>query len=451
MTKLKKYQLKGAKQIKNFGGRALLADEMGLGKTIQALYYCKKMRKSRPIVVVCPSSLKYNWQREARMHMGMSSIVLEGRKPKKGINLKAAPIVIINYDILEGWMKKLKKLNPRILIIDECHYVKNAEAARTIHCNKLSKISKYMIGISGTPLTNNPSELWSVLNMLYPKRFSSYFSFGVKYSHPKRVRGKWKFSGAKDLPKLHRTLKNTCMIRRKKKDVLKELSAKTRCVIPVIIDNMTAYNEANTDFLGVLGRESKAKAKRAARAEAITKLNYLMQLCVRNKMKLVTNWIDNFLQESDGKLIVFAKHKYVIKKLRDYYGSQQVHVFGTTTPKKRDLAVTQFQRNKKKRVFIGNIKSAGVGITLTAAETVLFAELDWVPANLTQAEDRAHRIGQKGNVTVYYLVAKDTVEEKLCDMLQEKQSIVDNTLDGHEEVGNLDLRDQLLKEIQNGR
>ena len=228
------------------------------------------------------------------------------------------------------------------------------------------------------------------------------------------------------------------MIRRLKKDVLKELPEKTRVIVPLNID-IKKYVQAEIDFI---------KLGEVKKAIQLVKLGYLKRLAAELKMKLVISWIDNFLGESDGKLIIFGIHKIIIKELQEHYSKISVVVDGSVSHSKRQDAVKQFQENNETRLFIGNIQAAGTAITLTAADTVAFVELDWVPGNHTQAEDRAHRIGQKNNVTVYYLIAKGTIEEDLCKIIQKKAKIISSILDGGKQATELNVYNELMSIIK---
>lgn len=440
--------MEGAKAIRKFRGRALLADEMGLGKTIQSLYWSFKTKKARPIIVVCPSSLKINWQREAERHVGMMSEILESRKPPTRKPLQRHPILIINYDILSYWVDWLRDLDPSVIIFDEVHYIKNRSSGRCKASKKLAKGIKHVIGISGTPLTNRPSELWAILNIIRPDLYKSFWSFAQAYCKPTKRPWGWEYKGASNLPKLHEELCDNLMIRRLKVDVLEDLPEKQRHIVPVELKRLKEYREAATNFIDWLSKKDISKAKSAARAEALVKLGYLKRLSAELKLEYTVAWIDAFLEQSDGKLVVFAKHKSILKPLFERYRKQAVLIDGSVKGTKRQDAVDQFQRNKKVRIFFGNLQAAGVGLTLTKAHTFLFAELDWVPADHLQAEDRIHRIGQSKLVSIYYLIALKTIEEDLADIIVNKQSISNAVLDGGENETYNDIRIQLLQKIK---
>lgn len=450
MTTPKPYQLEGSLQIQEWDGNALLADEMGLGKTFQALYWCLKRPKARPVVIVCPATLKYNWKREASFHVNLRSEVLEGRKPPRGKSWVAtsSPILIINYEVLQWWVPFLKTLNVQVVIIDEAHYIKNRESKRYKAVKELCKGVPHVIGISGTPLTNRPAELWPVLSIIRPDKFTSFFKFAFKYCKPKKLPWGWTYGGARNTEELHRKLKATCMIRRRKTDVLKDLPPKVRKVIPLGLSNPREYNEAATDIVAWLRKIDREKARKAKKSKALVQVGYLLRLCAKFKYAYVCQWIDDFLENSDEKLVIFTMHRRMVELLKERYGRLAVVVDGSVTGEKRQRAVDRFQHDDEVRFFIGNIKAAGVGITLTAASSLVFTDLPWTPGDLVQCEDRIHRIGQKSTAFIYYLVAANTIEEKLCRILQEKQTILEDVLDGTGNGDDLDVFDELMKEAQ---
>jgi len=448
VTKLLPFQLKGAKQIRRCKGRTLLADEMGLGKTIQCLYWLMKCPKKRPVVIVSPATLKWVWATQALQHMNLRTVVLESRTPpKKGI-LNKCEILIINYEILQYWMDYIQKIKPSVFIIDESHYIKSRSAKRTKAVKQLAKTTKHVIALSGTPLVNRPSELFTTLNLIWPKEFPSFWTFAFRYCKASKRPWGWEFKGAAHLDELHNKLKSLGMIRRLKKDVLKELPEKTRQIIPLTISNKKEYNTAKNEFIKWLSKKSTAKAKRAMKAEAVVKMGYLKRLAAELKMKAVFEWVDNFLEETDEKLILYGFHKSILKQLHDRYKKISVVIDGSTPSKKRELAITSFHNNKKIKIFIGQMIAAGTGITLTAASQLAFVEIDFVPGIMLQAEDRPHRIGQKNAVVISYLIAKDTIEEPLCELLQSKQEVISQVLDGTISDYDLEIYDKLAKSFK---
>lgn len=456
MTKPFRHQREDAAALERWGGRGLLAQPPGSGKSLTSLLYAKRSPGARPVVVVCPAGLKWNWQREAARHFGWQAEVLEGTRPGPRSELYRPQVVVVNYEILGPWLPYLKALSPQVLVLDECHYLANRSSQRTRNVKKLAAGVPHVLGLSGTPLTNRPAELWPVLNLLRPDLFPSFGEFAQRYCDPRLRQWGWDFRGATNLEELHRLLTDRragLMIRRTKEELLPDLPAKTRTAVPLDLPGpaLKEYRRAAEDFVRWLAKRSgAAKARRAARAEAVTKVGYLKRLAAEGKLPGVLRWCDDWLEEDGGKLIVFAVHKVIVSGLRKHFGAACVVVDGSASDRERRTAVDQFQGNKRTRVFVGNIRAAGVGLTLTAASTVAFAELGWTPGEHLQAEDRAHRIGQKDNVAAYYLVARSTVEEKLCKLLQGKKGVLDATLDGEDATDGLDLFDQLVAELKRG-
>lgn len=447
MTDPKPFQIEGVVAIDKFGGRALLADEQGLGKTFQSLYWIFWRKKRRPVVIVCPAAVKYNWQHEAMMHFNLRSDVIEGRKIPKRALTQLQSIIILNYEILGAWVPFLKKLGVQVVILDEVQSIKNRESQRSTAVKKLCADVPHVIACSGTPLTNRPSELWPVLNILAPERFDSFVKFAFEFCKPKRLPWGWEYSGARNLDVLHRELKELCMIRRLKKDVLQELPPKERHTVAVRLARMDEYEFASNDFLEWLKTVNPVKLKKAQRAEAVTRVSYLRQLTRKLKKRHIFEWIDSYLENTDEKLVVFTMHRKMIECLQLRYPDESVTVDGTITGKRRHAAVQSFQKDKRVRLFFGNIRAAGVGITLTRATTCLFCDLPWTPGDLVQGEDRIHRIGQEAKAQIYYLIAKDTIEEYLCKLLQSKQAVLDEVLDGGVGADDFDVFDELIKVI----
>lgn len=439
------YQSKGVRKIQHFNGRALLADEMGLGKTVQALLFCHETPKDRPIIVVCPASLKWNWQHEALRHIGMRSHVLEGKTPKRNFK-RCHPMLIINYDILGSWLPVLRAMKPQIVVVDESHKIANRDTKQTKNVKKLCAKIPNVICLSGTPLVNRPAELFPTLNLIRPDIYDSFFAFASRYCKPELKPWGWQYKGATNLAELHKKLLQTLMVRRRKIDVLSELPAKTRSVVTLPLTNRAEYEQAVNDFIGWLTRQSATLARKARKAEKLVKMGYLKRLVSRLKVAAVIDWIDNWLAENEGKLILFGIHRSVLGQIHERYGKQSVLVDGQLVGKQRQQAVELFNSSKRIRLFIGNIKAAGVGWSCTSASTVAFCELGWTPGEHTQGEDRIHGIGRgQKNVRaeIYYLVGRNTIESDLCRLIQNKQRVLEETLDGIGHGDQLDIFDQL--------
>ena len=450
MTDLYPFQGRGVDLLEKFKYRALLADEMGLGKSIQALFAAKRAG-ARPCVIVCPAGLKYHWEAEAALHCNLRAEVLNGTRPPKIRLVRPHPLVIINYDILGPWMKFLKKLDPIMVLADEVHFAKNPRAARTKNLQYLCQGVEHVIGISGTPLTNRPAELWVILNILWPEKFPSYTRFGFRYCKPSLEFGQIKFKGANRLPELHKKLKKYGMIRRLKKDVLKDLPPKRRIVVPLPISDSREYLKAENDFAAWLRENFSGRRVRAAlHAKRLVQFGYLKRLAAKLKMAAVHDWLDSFLEESDDKIIVFGIHRSIIGGLAERYAGKCVLVHGGVTGRARQRAYTQFRKSRRTRMFFGN-DAAGTGWNGSCATVTAHIELPWTPGQVNQAGDRMHRIGQLERTTEYFLVARKTVESRLCEILQTKQGILNETLDGAPGGGTeLNIFDQLTKLLIRG-
>jgi len=424
------FQKIGVAFIENQSGRALIADEMGLGKTVQALAWLQLHPEKRPVVIVVPASLKLNWKREAERWMTNPKVeVLSGTSPWK----PTGEILIINYDVLPNWTPWLRVVNPAVLITDECHYYKSNKAQRTKAVKFLGKGIPHVIALSGTPVVNRPIEVYNALALIDRSLFPSPWAFAKQYCNAHQTPFGWDFGGASNTQELHDVLTKTVMIRRLKTDVLKDLPDKIHSFVPIELENQSEYTEAENNFIEYIHKtKGKAAAERASNAEQLASIEVLKQVAVRGKLAESIRWIANFL-EVDGKLVVFAVHTFVIDALMAEFNKDQVvavKIDGSVPNAARQEMVDQFQNNPKVRLFVGNIRAAGVGITLTASSNVVFLELPWTPGELVQAEDRCHRIGQKDSVNIHYLLANNTIEERIANLIDRKRRVLDSVLDG---------------------
>jgi len=433
------FQKDGVAFVEANNGKALIADDMGLGKTIQSIAWIQMHPELTPVLIVCPASLKLNWKKEIeKFTEGRDIEILSGVFPWE----PTGDTLIINYDILTHWESTLSKTRPQVLIADECHYFKNPSARRTKSIMRLGRRIPHIITLSGTPILNRPIEAFNALKLIAPDLFPSYWKYAHRYCGAKHNGFGWDFSGASHTDELHHLLKSSVMIRRLKTDVLKELPEKIRSFIPIELKNKKEYESAEIDFVRFIyqtkGREA---AKKIRNTSALSSIEGLKQLAVKGKIDQVIEWIKDFLQIED-KLVVFAIHRHVIDYLMGVFGDIAVKVDGSVSGKKRQEAIDRFQNDAKIKLFIGNIRAAGVGITLTASSTVVFIELPWTPGELIQAEDRVHRIGQRESVNIYYLLAVGTIEERIAGIIDNKRKVLDQVLDGKEPE-----RDSLLREL----
>ncbi len=461
-NELYKYQIEGVHFLEQKNGRALIADEMGLGKTVQALSWLKLHPEFSKVLVICPASLKINWQREAEKWALLDMEILNGTTPHK---IKSND-VIINYDILSYWEKHLKLKQFDVIIFDEAHYIKNNKAKRTKAFKRLVKSVPRLIALTGTPIENKPIEIYNIVKVIDPSIFPDATDFAVEFCGAKKTRFGWDKNGATNTLKLNKILSNSIMIRRKKVDVLKDLPEKQIIKVPFEINNRIEYDQAETEFVEFLKKKfntenlteeileelkqfakrndievseelttdeirliKEHKFERIASAPVLAQIELLKQLAVKGKIDQVIEWIENFL-ESGEKLVVFAVHKKVVSQLMEKFKHIAVKVDGSVSQKQRQEAVDKFQKDVKTRLFIGNIKAAGVGITLTAASNAAIIEFPWSPGELNQAADRIHRITQTKQVTIRNLVGESTIEEKIITLLKKKEKVITKILDG---------------------
>ncbi|HEX4107734.1 MAG TPA: DEAD/DEAH box helicase [Solirubrobacteraceae bacterium] len=421
--------------------RAFLADEQGLGKTIQALATLEA-DGAFPAVVVCPASLKLGWRRELAHWLPQRTVrVLSGTAAGP---IPSADVTIVNYDIVAARLNALRALAPRALILDESHYCKNAGAKRTQAVAQLAQSlgrEDLVLALTGTPVMNRPPELIAQLRIL--GRLSDFGS-GAQFGS--------RFRGADAHLRLHWHLRSRCFARRLKREVLPQLPAKTRSVIPVELDNEAEYRLAERDVLAWLRsqpldlRELDARVAAAVRAERLVRLNALKLLAARGKLHAALGWIHDFLSSGEP-LVVFARHREIQRAVLERF-PDALHLLGEDSARARDEAVQAFQQDAgAPPLIVCSIEVAGQGLTLTRASNVAFLELDWTPAKHDQAEDRCHRIGQQDAVTAWYLLAADTIDEAIAELLERKRAVIGAVTDGREE-GEGAVIDALVRELR---
>lgn len=421
--------------------RCLLADSMGLGKTAQALASLEHL-DAFPALVVCPASLKENWRREVQKWIPhRTTCVLSGKS-----DITSADIIIVNYDIVGRFVEALQFVDLQALVCDESHYIKEPTSQRTKAIKKISKYipnSGLVLLMSGTPVLNKPKELVSQLDVLgvLPK-FGGQWTFYRRYTNAKKTRFGWDFSGHSNLGELNTRMRQICYVRRLKEDVLTELPDKSRNVVYVEPSGPAwqEYRKAEADLISFL-RDNGYRASDSA--EHLRKTGVLKQLAAESKMGAVYDWIDSFLESTDRKLVVFAHNVSVVDALAKRYGG--LRISGRDSMEDRQFAVDSFQNDPKSRVIVLNIKAGGVGLTLTASSDVLFVQQGWTPGEHDQAEDRTHRIGQKNNVQIYYVLAAGTIDEDIYNLIEAKRKIVDAATDGESVEENSILSDLMQR------
>ena len=430
----------------------LFAEEMGLGKTIESIGTINTTKKPGKILVVSPKRLKINWRNELEkwlIHDLSISIIETGDKWVDG------DVVIINYDLLKNHSKKIHSIKWNFIIIDEAHYLKNPKSKRTkvlFGDNKEMKPveAKHKLLLTGTPILNRPVEGFPLFHYLDPIEFKSFMSYAKKYCDAHHTQWGWDFSGASNTKQLQDKIRSLFMIRRLKVDVLSELPPKQRQIIEIpangnskIVEreNKVANKyETKREELRIKAEISKAlenqeeynkiiKELKVTSTAMFTEMSKVRHETAVAKIPDVCDHIENMFEQDIKKIVLFAHHRDVIKEIHNHFKDCSVTLIGGMSTEQSETSINEFQNNDKVKLFIGNIQAAGVGITLTAAHYVVFAELDWVPANMNQAEDRCHRIGQKESVLIQHLVLEDSFDARMAQSIIEKQSIIDDILD----------------------
>lgn len=390
--------------------RCLIADEMGLGKTVQGLATIHHLN-TLPTLVVCPASLRFNWMRESMKW-------LPGKYPSLYEHNAYADVCVINYDTLTKHKEHIiEKARFKSIIFDEFHYLKNHKAQRSVAARHIAaSIHKahgdnaVILGLTGTPVLNRPGELLHLLQVL--GRLDEVGGF--KTFRDRYLSGDWKSRG-ENLQELQQILRSRFLIRREKSQVLKDLPAKRRVMVDIAMANPAAYKAVEN------------KPLEDHEAAAIVRIGELRRECARQKLAGVREWVAEFL-ETEKKLIIFASHRDIQADLIQSFPGC-VHILGDDDAQARQRAVDKFQEDPKINLIVLSLKAGGVGLTLTAASDVAFVEFGWTPGDMDQAEDRAHRIGQKDSVTAWYLRAEPVTEGKsnidgdMLALIEEKRDV----------------------------
>ena len=478
------FQKQGVKTMLHLQSNVLLADEMGLGKTPQASSYLRYEKDCFPALIICPASLKENWKKEIKTWSGQDAYVIEGRTAGKLSKefLQKYPVVIINYDILgvdnkqqkqdlqklkeklkrlkakvkivrtneekqavnqkiymyksmiknttikvDGWCDELIKFNFKTIIGDEIQYISGIDTTRTRAmnqiCNTFSESKK--IFISGTPYETKTAQFYPALHLLRPDYFNNEYKYKMRYCDPVKTFFGWKFEGLSNAEELHQII-SKFMIRRLKKDVLKDLPPKVRSVVPMKIksSDRKIYDQCDQELeKSIINKEKNA----------LSKLEALKQASFKAKLNSMIQWIKDYL-EINEKLVVFIWHQEACEILEKEFANISVSITGKTPSKQRDAIKEKFQNDPKVRLFIGQIKSAGVGLTLTKSRAVAFLEFGNTAPGMEQAEDRVHRIGQKADsVLAYYLVMENSVDESIMEVLNRRNKDLKMVLNNEDE------------------
>ena len=423
--------------------RFILADDMGLGKTTATIIAALETKVEK-ILVVCPASLKINWQREFVNYSDKSCFIAEGKKFSTEHD-----IVIVNYDILKNFYdiknphdSVIGQINFDLIILDEAHMVSNSQAARTKIINSFTKKAKYLWLLTGTPMTNRPINYYNLLNLIESPVVQNWMAYAIRYCEGYQFRAGnrkiWNVNGASNLEELRERTSGQ-ILRRLKEDVL---DLPDKIITPIYLKTTSKeYKDLMGEYYEWLDKEEGSSSLTVQ----FSKLMQIRKLIANEKVKETIEFTQNIIDQ-DKKVIIFTNFTETLQMIHNHFGKQSVYLDGSCNKTQRQYAVDQFQENDKIKVFVGNLKAAGVGLTLTKAEAVIMNDLSFVPAEHAQAEDRAYRYGQKNNVLVYYPLFINTIEGAIYDILNNKKKII-GTVMGDISSDPGDTVEEILKSI----
>jgi len=425
----------------------ILADDMGLGKTTSTIIAALESG-AKKVLIICPATLKINWKREIENYSDKFVFIAEGKNFSTEHDF-----VIINYDIIKNFHDTKKKDDSQIfranfdlVVVDEAHYIKNATAQRTKLINDIVKKVDRIWLLTGTPMTSRPIDYYNLLSLVDSPVAKNWMAYAIRYcqGYQFNVGGRkvWNVMGASNLEELRdRTLGLT--LRRLKEDVL---DLPEKIITPVYL------RLRSKEYEDVMGEYYNWYEKNPEESKSLTvqftKLTKVRQIIADEKIAQTIELAENII-EQDKKVIIFCNFTDSLNKIVEHFGKTAVKVDGSMSKPERQHSVDSFQENDKIKVFVGNIKAAGVGLTLTAAEAVIMNDLSFLPSDHSQAEDRAYRYGQKNNVLVYYPIFENTIEGIIYDILNNKKQVIATVMGDNQNSG--DAAEEILKRINEMR
>ena len=425
----------------------ILADDMGLGKTTSTIIAALETG-AKKILIICPATLKINWKREIENYSDRSIFISEGKQFSTEDDF-----VIVNYDIIKNFHDPKKKDESLILmskfdliIIDEAHYIKNAQAQRTKLINDITKSVDRLWLLTGTPMTSRPIDYFNLLSLIDSPVAKNWLAYVVRYCAgfqfkvgPRKI---WNVQGASNLEELRdRTASLT--LRRLKENVL---DLPDKIITPVYLRlKSKMYEEVMGEYYNWYEKNPEESKSLTVQ---FTKLTKVRQIIADEKISQTIEIAENIIEQGK-KVIIFCNFTDSLNKITEHFGKAAVKLDGSMSKVERQFSVDQFQENEKVKVFVGNIKAAGVGITLTAGEAAIFNDLSFLPSDHAQAEDRAYRYGQKNNVLVYYPIFENTIEGIIYDILNNKKQVIATVMGDNQSTA--DAAEEILKRINEMR
>lgn len=425
----------------------ILADDMGLGKTTSTIIAALESG-SKKVLIICPATLKINWKREIENYSDKTVFIAESKNFST-----EADFVIINYDIIKNFHDTKKKNDSQILaaefdlvIVDEAHYIKNATAQRTKLINDIVKKTDRLWLLTGTPMTSRPIDYFNLLSLVDSPVAKNWMAYVIRYCAgyqfkvgPRKV---WNVMGSSHLEELRDRTANT-ILRRLKEDVL---DLPDKIITPIYL------RLKSKDYEELMGEYYNWYEKNPEESKSLTvqftKLTKVRQVIANEKISQTIELAENIIEQGK-KVIIFCNFTDSLNQIVSHFGKSAVKIDGSMSKPERQNSVDQFQDNEKIKVFVGNIKAAGVGITLTAAEAVIMNDLSFLPSDHSQAEDRAYRIGQKNNVLVYYPLFENTIEGVIYDILNAKKQVIATVMGDN--MGSADFVEEIMNRINERR
>lgn len=437
------FQYVGVRFAELAGGRCLIGDDMGIGKTIQAIAYASLHRELWPVLVVCPSSVKYNWAKEIDTWLKDTSVeVVNGFKGE----IADADFTIVNYDLMGKREEQLMDRGFNLCVFDESHFLKNKTAKRTQACLNIGKQTQSVLCLSGTAITSRPEEYFTTLNLLRPVDFPSWLKYVQRYCDAYHNGFGWDTRGSSNEKELH-TVSRDFVLRRLKKEVMEELPDKIRqdFAVEPSASGVKSYQTLQSGWLDEYRQHKQNNTLPAG--FVLNMLTSLRHHCGMLKVHSACEWVAQYHEQTGKPVIVYTHHRDVLKRVVDTLNPEFLRVAvieGGVNAQKRQAIIEDFQAGNVD-VLVANILSANMGITLTKADTVVFVEREWTPAVEEQAEDRVNRIGQDASVVhAVYLCVSNTIDERFSRIVSQKRDVVKGILDGGEKEQRKALATELL-------
>ena len=425
----------------------ILADDMGLGKTTSTIIAALECG-AKKVLIICPATLKINWKREIENYTDRSIFIAEGKNFSS-----ESDFVISNYDIIKNFHDPKKKNDSLILssnfdlvIVDEAHYIKNATAQRTKLINDIVKKTERLWLLTGTPMTSRPMDYFNLLSLVDSPVAKNWMAYAIRYCSgyqfkvgPRKV---WNVTGASNLEELRDRTSGT-ILRRLKENVL---DLPDKIITPVYLKlKSKAYEDLMGEYYDWYDKNPEESKSLTVQFSKLTKVR---QIIADEKIQQTIEIAENIVEQGK-KVIIFCNFTDSLNKIVEHFGKSAVKLDGSMSQHERQYSVDQFQENDKIKVFVGNIKASGTGITLTAGEAAIFNDLSFLPSDHAQAEDRSYRYGQKNNVLVYYPIFENTIEGIIYDILNNKKQVIATVMGDN--INPADAAEEIMKKINSLR